>query len=135
MDGRSVGPGGQRPEGMSEDYGSPISWLLTPTVAGLVTLLGAVGVFYGSAGITEALAGDRSVCDVFACGLGVGVVLLTAGVLAVVLAGAVGLVIGLVRLGDRRPRAALRRGLVVATCCLVADIAVAALAYWPGLVS
>lgn len=135
MDGRPVGPDGQRPEGTSEGTGSPISWLLTPAVAGLVTLLGAVGVFYGSAGVTEALAGDRSVCDVFACGLGVGVVLLAAGVVAVVLAGAVGLVVGLVRLGDRRPRAALQRGLVIAACCLVADIAVAAVAYWPGVIN
>ncbi|SHF44905.1 hypothetical protein [Streptoalloteichus hindustanus] len=109
-----------------------LAWLLTPLVAVFGTLLGVLALFYGQARLVPRLAGGvEQVCGTVDCGLGVGVLLVLFGFLAVCLAMTAGCVVALRCREDQDNRRAVWRGAWVAGWCLVAYAALSVIAWWP----
>ncbi|GAB2687018.1 hypothetical protein GCM10027271_57320 [Saccharopolyspora gloriosae] len=99
----------------------PATALLTPLVAFGGAVAGVLVLFFGQSALAPYLAGGPgAACAQPDCALGVGIWLIVGGFLAVCLAFVSGVVVAL-----RRGAApgAVRRGLVVSACCVLAYLA------------
>lgn len=102
----------------------PAGWLLTPLVAFGGTLAGVLLLFFGQSELVPAVIGGYgAVCGSPDCALGIGILLIVGGFLALCASMIAGAVVGVLRRHDVDSRAAIRRGAFVAVWCLLAYVA------------
>jgi hypothetical protein len=102
----------------------PADQLLTPLVAFVGTLAGVCVLFFGQGALSPVLVGGPgAVCNTPDCALGVGLLLLAGGFVALCASVIASAVVSLRHRNDVGRRAALRRGLFVCLWCLLAYLA------------
>lgn len=107
------------------DSTPPTRWLLTPLVAFAGTLVGAALLFYVQAELVPAmLGGFGAICEAPDCGLGLGLMLMAAGFVALCASLIGGVVVGVRYRADPEAPGAIRRGVLVCLWCLLAYLAV-----------
>ncbi len=115
------------------DSRPPAGWLLTPLVAFGSTLVGAALLFFAQAELVPALLGGYdAICDAPDCGLGLGLMLMATGFIALCVSLIAGVVVGARFRHDPDVPAAVRRGVLVCLWCLLAYVA-ASLFVWAAV--
>ncbi|RCW45098.1 hypothetical protein DFQ14_10361 [Halopolyspora algeriensis] len=108
----------------------PAAWLLTPLLAFGGTLAGTAALFFAQVEFAPAVAGGYGApCGAPDCVLGIGVLLIAGGFLALCASMIAGTVLGMVHRRDTDTRAAARRGAFVCLWSLLGYLVASALVW------